>query len=270
MSDPAPALPPSHRLVHLAETQSTNAEAMRLALGGEMGPLWVWAERQTGGRGRSGRTWVSEPGNLFASLLISAACAPARIGQLSLVAGVAVIDAIRKSAAPGVAAAPLRLKWPNDILIGSAKTGGILVESTTRPGAPDILAVVGVGLNLKTAPAGLGRDATNLAAHGMMLSPERALCFLAEAMDTWLGTWNEGEGFAQIRDAWLERAGPLGEPLAVHAGAGVVSGRFAGLDPDGALLIATEDGARQRFTYGDVTLASGDANEETTKDGKGE
>lgn len=268
MSSEPVDLPPSHRLVHLAETQSTNAEAMRLALAGETGPLWVLADRQTGGRGRSGRTWVSEPGNLFASLLISTSCAAARAGQLSLVAGVAVIDAIREAGAIS-AGTPLRLKWPNDILIGGAKAGGILVESSARAATPGLLAVVGVGLNLASDPPGLGRDATNLAAHGLALSPARALCFLAGAMDAWLKTWNEGEGFARIREAWLERAGTLGEPLTVHAGESIVEGRFAGLDPEGALLIAVEGGGEQRFTYGDVTLASADANEETIKDEKG-
>ena len=265
MSVPAPGLPSGYRLVHLAETQSTNADAMRIGLAGEQGPVWVVADRQTGGRGRSGRSWVSEPGNLFASLMISSGCTPARAGQLSLVAGIAVLDAIREAGAiaPGPA---LRLKWPNDILIGKAKTGGILVESSARAGASGLLIVVGVGLNLVSAPPGLGRDATNLAAHGLALSPDRALCFLAGAMDAWLKTWNEGEGFDRVREAWLERAGPLGEPLTVNTGASPVEGRFAGLDGEGALLLALEDGSERRFTYGDVTLQGTDADEETKKE----
>lgn len=266
---PSPAdLPPSYRLVHLAETQSTNAEAMRLALAGEAGPLWVLADRQTGGRGRSGRVWTSEAGNLFASLLITTHCTAARAGQLSLVAGVAAIDAIREAGLPG--AASVRLKWPNDILIGTAKAGGILVESSARSGVAGMVAVVGVGLNLASAPSGLGRDATYLAAHGLALSPDRALCFLAGAMDAWLATWDEGEGFARVREAWLERAGSLGEPLSVHAGASIVEGRFAGLDAEGALLIAAEDGSERRFTYGDVTLTGANADQRTIRDEQGE
>jgi BirA family biotin operon repressor/biotin-[acetyl-CoA-carboxylase] ligase len=73
-------------------------------------------------------------------------------------------------------------------------------------------------------------------------------------MDGWLRTWNDARGFAEVRSAWLERAGPIGEPLTVHAGGGVASGRFAGLDEEGALVIAGPDGQERRFTYGDVTL----------------
>lgn len=261
MSTTAGEPPAPSRLLHLPETDSTNAEAMRRALAGERTPLWVLADRQTSGRGRSGRAWTSDPGNLFASLLVSTACPPALAGQLSLVAGVAAIDALRKAAAeappPG-----LRLKWPNDILIGAAKTGGILIESTRLKSGEQRLAVIGVGLNLVSAPDTLGRAATFLSAHGLSLSPQRALCFLAEAMDDWLRTWNDARGFADVRAAWLKRAGPIGEPLTVHAGGGLVSGRFAGLDEEGALVIAGPDGKERRFTYGDVTLAAGQRKDE--------
>ena len=115
MSDSAGEPSAPSRLVHLPETDSTNAEAMRRALAGEAPPLWVLADRQTAGRGRAGRAWASQPGNLFASLLVSTSCPPALAGQLSLVAGVAAIDAIRRAAGQAPPAG-LRLKWPNDIL----------------------------------------------------------------------------------------------------------------------------------------------------------
>jgi BirA family biotin operon repressor/biotin-[acetyl-CoA-carboxylase] ligase len=261
MTAPADGLPAPYRLLHLASTDSTNAEAMRRALAGERGPLWVLADRQTTGRGRSGRAWVSSAGNLFASLLVEMTGPVAKAGQLSLVAGVAAIEAIRSMGplggplggplAPG---AGLRLKWPNDVLLGLAKAGGILVESSTRGAQEGRVAVIGIGLNLASAPPGLEPGATYLAAHGLTLSPREALCFLAGTMDAWLKIWNEGEGFAAVRAAWLERAGPLGEPLTVHGVAGPVRGRFAGLDDEGALLVAGADGGERRFTYGDVTL----------------
>jgi len=248
-----PAAP--SRLLHLGETDSTNAEAMRRALAGERTPLWVLADRQTAGRGRAGRAWASEPGNLFASLAITTACPPASAGQLSLVSGVAAVDALNRAAADHKIAG-LRLKWPNDILIGATKTGGILIESTTLKSRDERLAVIGIGLNLASAPQDLGRAATFLSAHGLSLSPMRALCFLAETMDGWLKTWNDARGFAQVREAWLKRGGPIGEPLTVHTGGGRVSGRLVGLDEDGALMIAGADGRERRFTYGDVMLGA--------------
>jgi BirA family biotin operon repressor/biotin-[acetyl-CoA-carboxylase] ligase len=229
---------------------------MRRALAGDSGPLWVLADRQTTGRGRSGRSWSSEPGNLFASLLIETGCPLAKAGQLSLVAGVAVVDAIAKAGTP---VSGLRLKWPNDILIGSDKVGGILVESSARGPGKGLQAVIGVGLNLSSAPTGLQGRATYLAGHGLTLSPVQTLCFLAQTMDAWLKTWNEAQGFAAVRSGWLERAGALGERLTVHGPEGHIVGRFAGLDADGALVIAGDDGGERRFTYGDVTIEGADS-----------
>jgi BirA family transcriptional regulator, biotin operon repressor / biotin---[acetyl-CoA-carboxylase] ligase len=254
MSDAAASLPEGTRLVHLEEVDGTNAEAMRRVLTGEGGPLWVTADRQTAGRGRSGRAWTSQTGNLFASFVVTIDCPPATAAQLSLVAGVAVIDALRDAGdVPG-----LRLKWPNDILVDKAKTGGILVESTSRPGRKGTVAVVGIGLNLAGAPQDLGRAATYLAAHGLALSPRDALCFLAHTMNDWIRIWHGGDGFAPVREAWLERAGPLGEAMSVNAASGPVSGTFAGLDDDGALLLDTDDGRQLSFAFGDVTLAAKD------------
>jgi BirA family biotin operon repressor/biotin-[acetyl-CoA-carboxylase] ligase len=100
----------------------------------------------------------------------------------------------------------------------------------------------------------------------LTLSPREALCFLAETMDAWLETWNEGEGFAAIRASWLERAGAPGERLTVHAIEGPVEGRFAGLDEEGALMIAGDDGRERRFTYGDVTLEGARSGSEGRED----
>ena len=254
MTQSPAGLPEGCQLVDLVEVDGTSAEAMRRVLAGERGPMWIMAQRQTSGRGRSGRAWSSQPGNLFASFIAALDCPPAKAGQLSLVAGVAVIDAIRRAGdVPG-----LRLKWPNDILVGTAKTGGILVESTSRPPQPGPIAVIGVGLNLVSAPDDLGRAATFLANHALALSPREALCFLAQTMSDWIGIWNNGEGFAPVREAWLARAGSLGEVLTVNAAGGPVTGSFAGIDDSGALLIDDADGRQLSFTFGDVSLAAKD------------
>src|SRR5262245_58372505 len=93
LSDPVPTL--MHRTLRLASVDSTSAEAMRLAAAGEAGPLWIIADTQSSGRGRSGRHWTSSPGNLHTSLLVRLSSPTPKAYQLSLVAGVAVIDAIR-------------------------------------------------------------------------------------------------------------------------------------------------------------------------------
>ena len=206
-----PALSRGTRHLRFEVIDSTNAEAMRLAAAGEPGPLWIWAGSQSLGRGRSGRSWTSVPGNLYASLLTRLACRSDTIYQLALLAGVAVVDAIRAaSAEQGHPVPTLRLKWPNDVLIGTAKIAGILAESTPVSGDSRLAVVVGIGLNLTGQPEGLGRHVTCLAAHGIPVPAPTALRLIDEAMQTWLRRWDCGRGFADVRAAWLERAGPPG------------------------------------------------------------
>ncbi len=242
-------------VITLGQIDSTNSEAMRRVTSGETGPLWIRAEAQSRGRGRSGRSWTSEPGNLYATLLFAPGCARSEAHQLSLLTGVAVHDAI--GAMAGADITGLRLKWPNDVLIGMGKVSGILAESTVAASG-ELLAVVGVGINLAHAPADAGRGTTCLAEHGISADPTTALEQLDKAMRHWLGTWDRGHGFAAIRGAWLGRAGSIGEMLAINAAEGRIEGRFAGLDADGSLLIEA-DGRERRFLFGDVTVVAGTA-----------
>ena len=117
-------LPAGHRLIHFERIDSTNAEARRLAEGGERGPLWIWSDEQTGGRGRLGRTWVSEPGNLYVTCLFQTAAAVAAVAQVSFVAAIAVHE-LASNLLPKTS---FFLKWPNDVLMDGAKFCGILAE----------------------------------------------------------------------------------------------------------------------------------------------
>lgn len=238
------------RILHLAETDSTNSEALRLAALGERGPLWVVAERQTQGRGRSGRAWQSEAGNLTASFLFVPGCAPSNLQQLSLLAGVAVHDALTELLGPTQSL--LRLKWPNDCLIGMSKLGGILVETTNLDG--QAIAVIGFGINCVNAPTIDRRDVTSLIQHGCHASRDDVLRRLQIHLPRKLVQWQTGDGFNHLRDDWLARSGPIGQPLTVNAGNTRIAGTFAGLDGDGALLLHDEHGAVRRLTHGDVTL----------------
>jgi BirA family biotin operon repressor/biotin-[acetyl-CoA-carboxylase] ligase len=250
---PLPAdFPRELRLLQFDQLDSTNAEAMRRASAGEAGPLWIVAERQSEGRGRSGRRWWSVAGNLHASLLIRLSPRTVTPYQLSLVAGVAVFDAISDAIRPS-SVRGLRLNWPNDVLIGTEKTGGILIESTAVP--EGLAAVVGIGLNVAGHPEGLERAATHLGAHGTAPEPAILVAYLARTMAHWLGVWAEGRGFGRIREAWLQRSGPIGEPLSVTTGKEAVQGAFNGIDEEGALLLRDDRGRELRFSFGDVALA---------------
>jgi BirA family transcriptional regulator, biotin operon repressor / biotin---[acetyl-CoA-carboxylase] ligase len=233
-----------------ASLPSTNAEAMRLGLAGETLPLWVRAEQQTAGRGRNGRVWVSEPGNLYASLIVRLDCPPTVLHQLSFVAAVATLAAIRQST--GEALHP-KLKWPNDILLDGAKLTGILAESTLQANGA-VLAVIGIGVNLAHAPDGLGRATTCLAAHGHEITPPAMLDAVAIEMQATLALWSHGTGFAVIRERWLQDSLPLGTPVSVHAGEALHVGTFAGLATDGALILRDHSGYETRLSTGDVTI----------------
>jgi BirA family biotin operon repressor/biotin-[acetyl-CoA-carboxylase] ligase len=238
----------------LDETGSTNTVAFARAQAGEPGPLWIVARRQTQGRGRSGRQWTSEIGNFYASLLQRLACTQSVVHQLSLLAGVAVVEAIL-GAAGDVPLPGLRLKWPNDVLIDGAKCAGILPESQSSGSRAELVVVIGIGINLKSHPAHIGRAATNLAAHGVDVTLEAMLASLAGAMARWLAVWDCGAGMPRVRAAWLQRGGALGESLSVDTGKERIAGTFLDLDPGGALILRDANGLPRKLTFGDVTLA---------------
>ncbi|MGZ8409758.1 MAG: biotin--[acetyl-CoA-carboxylase] ligase [Hyphomicrobium sp.] len=242
------------RVLHLDETGSTNSEAMRLAGEGAPSGTWVIADRQTAGRGRSGRAWVSPVGNFHASVILRNVSPLEKAAQLALVSGLALHAAVMASTG-GTLTQPVELKWPNDILLGRKKLGGILVESSVSRREQSALAVVGIGLNLVHHPELVDRPATDLSAHGASIAPLNFLPSLDRSMQEWISNWASGDGFATVREAWLARSLPLGTRLTVNAGQNIVTGVFAGLDPAGALLLMAPTGALQTVTFGDVALS---------------
>ncbi|MGD9784194.1 MAG: biotin--[acetyl-CoA-carboxylase] ligase [Hyphomicrobiaceae bacterium] len=239
-------------LVHLQEAQSTNIEAMHRAVAGARLPLWVAADRQTGGRGRGGRAWTTLPGNLAASCAVRIDAPPSSIAKLSLVAGISVIDAVR-SLPGGKDIGGLALKWPNDLMVGDAKVGGILVESTNL--ATGLVAVMGFGVNLAAAPSIAGRVTAALGSCGLTADPVRLLWAIDAALAHWLTIWDADRGFAAVRKAWLERAMAIGTPIRVGLPDGTREGSFAGVNQVGELLLGQADGSIRTVTIGDVTLA---------------
>ncbi len=251
MPDRAPshALPP---VEILDEVGSTNDEAHRRAAAGERGPIWIATRRQTAGKGRSGRAWVEAgEGNVAATLLFMPSCALARLPELSLVAGVATYDAVGEALSIG-SVERLELKWPNDVLVDGAKVSGILIESGNH--GAEVVSLVGIGINVASAPDVPDRAVTSLSAHGCPLDASAVLDRLVARMAHWLRVWEAAGGFDAIRAAWSARAIPLGRPLEVKTHEGPVAGTFAGLDTDGALLIDLPVAGRRRFTFGDVAV----------------
>lgn len=226
---------------------STNAEALSLARRGERGPLWVTAERQSAGRGRRGRAWISQPGNLYASLLLTDPAPARHWPELSFVAALAVHDAIVQ-VAPRLAPS-LKIKWPNDLLLAGAKAAGILIE-----GEGGGTLVVGIGVNCANHPSDVEQPATDLGAAGVAVSPASLFGALSLKMRNRMAQWNAGEGFAASRADWLARATGVGDMIRVRLADRDVVGRFEALDPAGGLVLRLPEGGVTTIAAGDVLL----------------
>ena len=241
------------RIVHFSEIDSTNAEAHRRAAGGERGPLWISADRQMAGRGRLGRSWVSEPGNLYATYLFTIAARAASASQVSFVAALAVYD-MAAALLPSEAAALLKLKWPNDVLLDGAKFSGVLPETLAQEGGSRITIAIGCGINLAHAPDNTPYPVTALARHGAAAAPRTALDALSAGLNHWLTVWDEGRGFDAVRQAWLARAAHLGCEMLARQNEAEISGTFDGLEPDGAMILTLADGSRRIIHSGEVRV----------------
>lgn len=245
---PAPLLPAGWRLVSRDTVGSTNDEAKSLARRGAAHGTLLSALAQTAGRGRRGREWRSPPGNLYLSLVWHPACLPDRAAQLGFAAALAVGDALG-ALVPELAG--LAGKWPNDVLLDGRKIAGILLESEIGDDQNLAFLVVGLGVNLVSAPRDVEFPATSIAQQGYRPPEPVALIeAFARHFDTWARRWREA-GFHPLRAAWLARAVGLGEPIRVRLENASLHGRFADLDHDGALLLDTADGLR-RVSAGDV------------------
>ncbi len=250
-----PTVPEPFHVVAFDRIDSTSSEAKRRAEAGADHGLVIWATEQTRGRGRRDRQWFSPPGNLYFSVVLRPEVTVARAAELSFVAAVALADAIACVLPPGI---DLALKWPNDLLIGGAKAAGILIEAQTEAGGEQSgkvpWVVLGIGVNLATAPIDTPYLATSLTAVGVSMLSSLALEQIIGSFACHYRDWLE-LGFPIIREAWLRRARGLGQSIELRQNGKVLTGLFADLDRDGALLLDTADG-RCRITAGDVHFAA--------------
>lgn len=236
------------RLVSLDAVGSTNIEALALARAGEQGPVWVTAARQTAGRGRRGSAWASEPGNLYASLLLTDAAPSPHLPELCFVVALAVRDAICV-VAPALQPV-LKLKWPNDLLLDGSKIVGILIEAERVGDATAV--VIGIGINCAHHPEGTPYAATDLGAHGAAITPSQMFKALSAAMIERLRLWDRGNGFAIVRDEWLAHAAGIGGDIVVRLPNRQLAGKFESLDEAGRLMLRMPQGNLEAITAGEV------------------
>ncbi len=237
------------RVLYFESLDSTNEEALRQLGQGCEAPLWILAGEQSLGRGRGGRRWQSPKGNLYASLLLRLNVSAVVATELSFVAALAARDAIA-SQLPSEQLGALRLKWPNDVMLAGSKIAGILIESLADPKGRGLAAIVGIGINVSAAPPDTGRPVAALGAPPADCA--RVFSALTAAFETWRSRWNEGKGFASVREAWLERAHVPGEPICVNLNGSAIRGTFRGVDERGALQLETAAGVVITMSAGDI------------------
>ena len=240
---------PEFRHIELGDVSSTNAECMTWARAGDAGRVWITAARQTGGRGRRGRIWISEPGNLYASLLLIDPAPWESMASLPLAVTLAVHDAV-VALLPGDAER-LRIKWPNDLLIDGCKTAGILIETEQLKDGRRAV-VIGCGVNIGHKPEAGLYPATCLSDQGSTATPQELFAHLVVSMDKALADWDQGRGLSGIRDAWISRAEGIGKPVAVNLPDRQIHGLFEGIDGEGRLMLVLPSGEKQSIAAGDV------------------
>ncbi len=215
--------------------ESTSTLIKQRAEAGEAEGLAILARRQNAGRGRQGRGWESPAGNLYLSVLLRPSVPLREAPQWSFVTAVALTETL-KPLLPE--AAQPSLKWPNDLLLQGAKAAGILVETGVAASNALDWMCIGIGVNIASKPSLPDRATACLAE---FLPDPPAPQALAAALLHNLTHWHEtrlAQGFTPIRDAWLRHGPAMGAAVSVKRDGALIEGAFAGLSPEGALMLA--------------------------------
>ena len=242
-------LPPFFSLTAFDEVDSTSIQAKRLAEEGAPSGQLVVANSQNGGVGRRGRAWSSPAGNLYCSLMIRPNCSSHEAAKLSFLIAVALYHAVRPLLPADVS---VNLKWPNDVLVDGKKIAGILLESKSKSDGNLEWLVIGTGVNLKHFPEVTeGLPATSMLENGADVDPADMLNRYADQFLKYYMEWQQN-GFAPIRDEWLNYAKGIGGPVVARLPNAELSGIFKGLSTDGALILQQNDETIKEISAGEV------------------
>ncbi len=231
------------------EIDSTNSHLMSRAPRQDIDGVACLAERQTNGRGRRGRTWLTPAATGIAlSMGRRVRLAIADVAPLSLVVGVAVARAMHRSGIAGVS-----LKWPNDVLLDGAKVGGVLIELAS--GGDPVVAVIGVGINVGSGvevSARLGTPVGDVLDRNRRVSRNTLAADIIDSIHV-LTTAFESTGFSRIRDEWERLHAYQGDRVRLTSAASTVEGIARGITVNGELMLETESGVRH-YSGGEVSL----------------
>ncbi|WP_337155301.1 bifunctional biotin--[acetyl-CoA-carboxylase] ligase/biotin operon repressor BirA [Pseudomonas protegens] len=233
----------------LDSIDSTNAQALRSIEAGSVAPFLVLAERQTVGRGRRGRKWVSPfAENIYYSLVLRMDGGLRQLEGLSLVVGLAVMHTLREYGIPGAG-----LKWPNDVLVGQKKVAGILLELVGDP-ADVCHVVLGIGINVNMQSAEeIDQEWTSVRLEsGKVIDRNQLVARLNEVLVSYLER-HRLNGFSAIQGEWEQGHLWQGRAVSLVAGVNKVDGVVLGIDRQGALRLSVE-GEEKTYSGGELSL----------------
>jgi len=236
--------------IHIYDSiDSTNAEALRLVSTSHATPFLVLAEQQMAGRGRRGRKWISPfAQNIYYSLALRIEDGLRQLEGLSLVVGLAVIQALRESGVQGAV-----LKWPNDVLVGQKKIAGILLELVGDPA--DICHVVlGIGINVNMQKADeVDQQWTSVRLEtGSAANRNSLVGRVGLQLQSYLDR-HKAAGFSALQEEWEQNHGWQGRSVSLIAGVNRVDGVVLGVDHQGALRLSV-NGVEKTYSGGELSL----------------
>ncbi|MBN1447456.1 MAG: biotin--[acetyl-CoA-carboxylase] ligase [Bacteroidetes bacterium] len=236
--------------IALDTIDSTNARARELLRDGAGEGTVITASHQTAGRGRLDRRWIDKPNqSLLASYILEPMRSPEDWGGIPLLAGLAVLQALQS-----ITPVNLHLKWPNDVLAGTRKIAGILVESGMLSGRPWIIAGIGVNLNQREFEGEYRLPPTSLLLEsGRWCDPEELLTALSKTLSLRYTSW-QTEGNGPIVEEWMRHSLMFGRSISLDDGDAARVVVAEGLTPEGALLVRSVDGREETIYAGDVSF----------------
>lgn len=232
----------AHRIFHFQEVATTMDTAKDLARQGAPHMSCIVAEHQTKGRGRLNRQWVSDRGGLWFTLILRPELPPPMAYVYNFAASLTLAEVMNRCFDLDI-----RVKWPNDLLLGGEKLTGLLSEMETRADLINFL-VIGMGVNVNNDPGGLGFKATSLrTALGKKVSRRLILSEFLTAFDTRI----QNPDIPELMASWKRCSATLGQQVRVETMNQTHEGRAVDMDDTGALIIETPEGRRQTIIYGD-------------------
>lgn len=228
---------------------STNTEAAEQARRGAEEGLCVVARQQTAGRGRHGRTWISDPGaGLYLSIVLRPKIETRLFGLITLMTGIAVYDVLKENGLhPDI-------KWANDLLVGERKMSGILAETVDTSRGTAVVVGVGINLSSRSFPDEIAHTATSIEAEsGRMPDAAEIEIALIKYLAYWYAVLHESDGPGEIRANWQQRSSYFSDKeVRVMLNGHAIVGTTDGLEDDGALRVRRTDGTITVVHAGDV------------------